>query len=357
MKTETYVIKNGYDGKKCLVHARCCYTPDRMIATAQYLNVEGCDSFSGLLLSTSCDDGKTWSAFEFQEGLSAIEEGNIITVGCDATPMHHKKTDKIILLGHTAEYRKGELAPTGRRRYTFYSVYDKEKNAFSKMKFVQMPDGYECCGNGSGQSVELENGDLLIPVYYRKNGEPIMYAQVMRCSFDGKDIKLIEMGNSLTMHIARGLGEPSLVFYNGTYYMTIRNDECALVARSEDGLNYTDLQHWKWDDGSIVQTYNTQQHWMMVEDELFLVYTRRGANNDHVFRHRAPLFAAKVENMRLVRDTEFVVVKERGARLGNFCAAPYKDGKAVVMAAEWMQPKGCEAYGSDNSIFVSVVEK
>ena len=61
--------------------------------------------------------------------------------------------------------------------------------------------------------------------------------------------------------------------------------------------------------------------------------------------------------MKLVRDSEFVVVKERGARLGNFGVASTDDGKAIVMAAEWMQPKGCEKCGSDNSIFVSIVQK
>jgi hypothetical protein len=74
--------------------------------------------------------------------------------------MYHKKTDKILLLGHTAEYKKGQLHPTGKRRNSFYSVYDKEKNEFSKMKFIQMPEGYEMCGNGSGQSVEMENGEI-----------------------------------------------------------------------------------------------------------------------------------------------------------------------------------------------------
>ena len=357
MKCEMRAIRNGYDGKKCLVHARCCYKPGLMVATAQYLDVKGSDLFSGLLLSTSRDDGETWSEFEFQKGLSPIEQGDITTVGCDATPMYHKKTDKILLLGHTAEYKKGQLHPTGKRCNTFYSVYDKEKNGFSKMKFIQMPDSYEICGNGSGQSVELENGELLIPVYYTRNDELNYYVCVLRCSFDGEDIKVLEIGKSLTIHIERGLYEPSLVFYNGVYYMTLRNDECGLVARSEDGINYSKLQLWKWDDESILQNYNTQQHWMIIGDELYLVYTRRGADNDHVFRHRAPLFAAKVENMHLVRDSEITVVKERGARLGNFGVAPFKDGKSIVMAAEWMQPDGCEAYGSDNSIFVSVVGK
>jgi hypothetical protein len=70
-----------------------------------------------------------------------------------------------------------------------------------------------------------------------------------------------------------------------------------------------------------------------------------------VFRHRAPLFAAKVKNMRLIRDIEVAIVPEKGARLGNFGVTTYKDNSAVVMAAEWMQPIGCEQYGSDNNIY------
>ncbi len=357
MKCETKIVRSGYDGKQCLVHARCCYTKGLMVATAQYLDVDGMDLFSGLLLSTSKDDGKTWSAFTVQEGLAPIEEGAYTTVGCDATPMYHEKSGKILLLGHTTQYAKDGKSPTDTERKTFYSVFDYEKQAFSKMKFLEMPEGYTQCGNGSGQSVELENGEILIPVYYSNAHEKNMYSMVLRCVFDGETLKLLEMGNSLTIPVARGLCEPSLMFHNGIYYMTLRNDECGLVAKSEDGLHYTDLQLWKWEDGSVLQNYNTQQHWMKLNGELYLVYTRRGADNDHVFRHRAPLFAAKVENMHLVRDSEFVVVRERGARLGNFCAAPFKDGKAVVMAAEWMQPKGCEKYGSDNSIFITVIEK
>jgi len=110
-----------------------------------------------------------------------------------------------------------------------------------------------------------------------------------------------------------------------------------------------------WQDGSLLQNYNTQQHWMTLGDRLYLVYTRRGAGNDHVFRHRAPLFAAQVENMRLLKKTEVALVPERGARLGNFGVTQLSDIRAAVMAAEWMQPRGCEAYGSDNTIFLSQV--
>jgi len=55
-------------------------------------------------------------------------------------------------------------------------------------------------------------------------------------------------------------------------------------------------------------------------DGRLLVYTRRGADNDHVCRHLAPLFMARVEPLRLcvLRATERIIVSERGVRLGNF---------------------------------------
>lgn len=56
------------------------------------------------------------------------------------------------------------------------------------MKFLEMPDGFERCGNGSGQSLELENGDLLIPVYYQNVAGGSASSMVLRCSFDGTDL-------------------------------------------------------------------------------------------------------------------------------------------------------------------------
>ena len=356
MKHETYAIRNGYDGKKCLVHARCCFAPDIAVATAQYLNVAGSDLFDGLLASISYDKGRTWSEFTVQDGLRPQVENGITTVGCDATPMYHKKSGTILLLGHTASYGKGDMHPIGGARNTFYSVFNLETKTFSPIRFVRMPEGYENCGNGSGQSLELENGDLLIPVYFQKKGETTASSAVMRCSFDGQDVVFQEIGNALTVQIERGLCEPSLAYHNGVYYMTLRNDECGLVAKSEDGLHYGDMRLWCWENGSILQNYNTQQHFMQAGEELYLVYTRRGADNDRVFRHRAPLFAAKVEYMHLVKATEFALTPERGARCGNFGVTDYGNGKAAVMVAEWMQPVGCEKFGSDNSIFLSIVE-
>ncbi|MCA9426382.1 MAG: exo-alpha-sialidase, partial [Candidatus Omnitrophica bacterium] len=90
---------------------------------------------------------------------------------------------------------------------------------------------------------------------------------------------------------------------------------------------------------------------------LFLVYTRRGAENDHVFRHRAPLFIAQVDpdTLCVLRETERVLVPERGARLGNFGITDVKNNETWVTVAEWMQPVGIEKYGSDNTIYVAKI--
>lgn len=359
MKLETYAIRNGYNKKTCIVHARCCHTPYGMFATAQNLDVSGSDLFSGIMMSQSHDDGKTWSEFIPQEGLKPITlpDGKTL-VGCDGTPMYHKKTGTVLLLGHTASYLPDSLSPVSGNRSTFYSILKENTQTFSEIKFIQMPAGFENCGNGCGQSVELENGDLLIPVYYKlKNSEPFISA-VIRCSYDGERVKLLELGDSLEMpDDPRGLYEPSITCHNGVYYLTLRGDDFGYVAKSSDGLHFTDLQKWRWDDGEILPTYNTQQHWLTCGGQLYLVYTRRGAGNDHVFRHRAPLFIAEVENMCIKRSSEMIAVTERGARLGNFCAGQVSENKAFIMAAEWMQPAGCEGYGSDNSIFIAWVER
>ncbi len=155
----------------------------------------------------------------------------------------------------------------------------------------------------------------------------------------------------------RGLGEPSLTKYNDVFFMTIRNDKKGFVTRSEDGLHFEQIRPWKFDDGTELGSYNTQQHWVTHSDGLFLVYTRRGAGNDHVFRHRAPLFIAQVntENLQVIRETEQILVPERGARLGNFGITDISQNETWVTVSEWMQPKGVEKYGSDGSVFVSKI--
>ena len=155
----------------------------------------------------------------------------------------------------------------------------------------------------------------------------------------------------------RGLGETSLTRFNGEYFMTIRNDKKGFVTRSKDGLHFEQIQPWTFDDGIELGNYNTQQHWVTHSEGLFLIYTRRGADNDHVFRHRAPLFMARVDTktLQVIRGTEEILVTERGARLGNFGITDINKNETWVTVAEWMQPRGVEKYGSDGSVFVAKI--
>ena len=123
-------------------------------------------------------------------------------------------------------------------------------------------------------------------------------------------------------------------------------------------MNYSKPIVWKFDDGQELGNYNTQQHWVAHSDALFLVYTRRGANNDHVFRHRAPLFMAEVDpkTLRVIRKTERIIVPEKGARMGNFAVVKVSPHESWVTVAEWMQPVGIEKYGSNNRIYTARIK-
>ena len=119
----------------------------------------------------------------------------------------------------------------------------------------------------------------------------------------------------------------------------MRNDDHGFISISDDGLEFGKPRKWTFDDGSDLGNYNTQQHWVSHSDGLFLVYTRRGANNDHVTRHRAPLFMARIdpESLRVIRSSEQILVPEFGARLGNFGVTEVSENETWVNVTEWMQ--------------------
>ena len=130
---------------------------------------------------------------------------------------------------------------------------------------------------------------------------------------------ICEHGSELTFKGRRGLYEPSVTGYGGRFYLTMRADESAFVSSSEDGINYSAPAEWKFDDGQPLGSCNAQQHWVAHSDALHLVYSRRGASNDHVFRNRAPLFIARVDPGKLcvIRATEQILMPETGLDLAG----------------------------------------
>ena len=364
MKITIQSFRGGaYDGNFCYVHARACAVGrENLILTMQHLNVKKSDVFSPLVVCRSNDGGASWSAPEPDPAFEVISDGGSIRkVGCDATHLYHKKTDTPLVVGVMATYEADAYEPShtlGNK--SFYSVYDQKTGKYSPIRPIAIPEQvpFTSCAPGCAQFCEKEDGDILIPVHCNEEGRTQFTTFVLTCSFDGENLVCKRISNPLRYDVARGAYEPSVCCYRGKYYLTLRNDECGMYSVSEDGELFSEPEIWKWDTEKDLPNYNTQQHWLQCGGKLYLVYTRRAGNNDHVFRHRAPLFMAEVdvERMRILRQTEQIVVPERGARLGNFGVTQVNDNLAYVTVCEWMQPAGCEKYGSDNSVYVTKVE-
>lgn len=371
---ERSVMTSGYDGKRCWVHARAGIIPATggrqsplVVLTTQPLQITGSDVFYALNSSVSTDLGKTWSPLqELQSFRRVVVEPGIEETTCDFTATWHAATGKLLGTGQTVRYQNNKVMKV-RPRSTSYAVYDAEANAWSKPKRLKMPDEsrFVNCGAGSVQRYDLPNGDILLPVYFKEPEQTQYTVTVCRCRFDGSDLTYVEHGSEMTVNVKRGLAEPSITRVGERYYLTLRNDEHGYVTSSDDGLQYDEPVRWMFDDGADLGNYNTQQHWVTHGDELYLIYTRKGANNDHVFRHRAPLFIARVdcESLRVIRATEQVVVPERGARLGNFGVTRVSDDESWVVVTEWMQTWGPNyvmpvdnKYGADNSIHIARIK-
>jgi lysophospholipase L1-like esterase len=360
-------VTRGYDGEMCWVHPRAGVIPGptpSVVLTMQKLLLTGSDVFYALN-DVRTDDLKTWSSTrEHGEALGRRDEGNgIIVAACDFWPKWHAKSGKLLGIGHTVRYKNNAVMHV-RTRETCYAVYDADKRTWTRWTTLKMPDDpkFGNAGAGSVQRFDLENGDILLPIYYGAPEDADKKVTVLRCSFDGRDLKYLAHGTELAIKGGRGFGEPSLIRSANRFYLTLRNNDAGYVCTSEDGLNYSEPRKWTFTDGEDLGNYNTQQHWVRHGDDLYLVYNRKGANNDHMFRHRAPLFMAQVnkDKLQVMRETERILVPDRGARVCNFGVTEVSDRETWVTVAEWMQNLGPQVivprdnpYGSDNSVYAA----
>lgn len=360
-----------FDGERCWCHPRAGIVAGygrngrpRVVMTMNTLDLSGSDVFKAVYGLHTDDVGRTWSPAREIPALAPryeIIEGQRCPVAAsDFWPRWHAASRTLLGTGHTVVYTPQWQVKRPRPRHTAYACYDPAANRWSKWKKLAMPEQLQLtdCGAGCTQRWDMPDGTILLPVYFRWPGKSSQVA-VAVCRFDGEQLSCEHVGRPLGVNDdTRGLHEPSLTRFGGRYYLTIRNDKCGYVTRSRDGIDFEPIRVWRFDDGELLGNYNTQQHWVAHSDALFLVYTRRGADNDHVFRHRAPLFMAQVdpERLRVIRRTERILVPERGARLGNFGVTDVSPDETWVTVAEWMQPRGVEKHGSDGSVFVARIQ-
>lgn len=359
-----------FDGKQCWTHPRAGIVPKlgkndnpRVVMTMNSLDLAGSDVFRGMFGLHTNNLGESWTEpvelHAMAPRYEIINEINRPVAVCDFWPKWHDASKVLLGVGHTAVYTPDWKITNPRPRNTAYSIYNPEMGKWAETRVLKMPDDEKFYNSGAGcaQRLDLGDGTILLPISFHPPGKNSRIT-VCRCSFDGKILKYENHGTELEINDkTRGFHEPSLSLFNGEFFMTIRNDIKGFVTRSKDGMHFEAIQPWKFDDGTELGSYNTQQHWVTHPDGLFLVYTRRGANNDHVFRNRAPLFMAQVDPIKLcvIRKTEQVLVPERGARLGNFGVTDISPNETWVTVSEWMQPDGVEKYGSDGSVFVAKI--
>jgi hypothetical protein len=323
--------------------------PARVILTAQQIEKAGSHGYRDVFVTETTDGAKTWSQPARIEGLTRrrMPEGHDFVMG-DICPQWHAASRKVLATGKTFGFRGGTKEDRGFERVS-YAVLDPANNQWSGLKLLALPEkDHEGktileANAGCNQRFDLPNGDVLLPIRYRKDPKSRVYTtMVARCSFDGETLTYREHGSEFNVPKERGLYEPSVCGFEGRFFLTMRAEETGYVARSKEGLNYEPIVEWAYDDRKPLGSYNTQQHWVAHSGGLHLIYTRRGANNDHVFRHRAPLFIARVdpEHLCVLRATEQVLMPETGLDLGGgFAPVDVSPVETWVISSEMGFPK------------------
>ena len=335
-------------------------TPIVICTLQKHLGVS--DHYSGLYFMRSDDGGTTWTPPTLPKELDWKRVNGETIAVCDVTPGWHRQSGKLLAIGIKLRYSDaGEhLLDQPRSHQCAYATYDPKTGAWTEWKMLAMPDEetkHFLVGPGCVQWLVRPDGTLLVPMYFKSKDNERYQSTVLHCRFDGTTMELIEKGDELGLEEGRGLYEPSLALFQGTYYLTLRNDVRGYVTTSQDGLHFEPVQPWTFDDGSELGSYNTQQHWLVHDQGLFLSYTRRGANNDHIARNRAPIFLAQVDPAKkhVIRATEKVLMPERGVMLGNFGAAAITPNESWVTDAEYMAEGKVHPRGANGSVFAARV--
>lgn len=365
------VVKQELHPDYCWFHPRVAAVPGAgkdggpLVVLTIQKHLVADDHYSGLHYMTTADLGKNWTGpklppeLDWQKG----ENGETIAV-CDVTPGWHAKTKKVIAIGTKLRYSQaGAQLLDKPRSYDFaYAVYDPREDSWTTWKTLDLPlgqgDRFFQVAPGCVQWLVKEDGTLLVPIYCQGPQAGPYFVTVVQAAFDGQTLKYQDHGDELRLEEVRGLCEPSLIQFHSRYYLTIRNDNRGYVTVSDDGLKFAPLKAWTFDDGQDLGSYNTQQHWVAHDDGLYLAYTRRGAQNDHIPRNRAPLFLARVDadKLHVLRKTEKELMPERGVMLGNFGAAKIANNEWWVTDSEFITGGKAHPRGANGSTFAARIK-
>lgn len=355
------VVRRNRDGKGVTwFHPRACPVPGKDGAPPTILmtlqSIGGSDYFGPVHWSETNDLGKSWSPPEAIPALGWHEmepKFKGLKAGvCDVVPQYHPQTKTVLAMGHVVFYR-GRKFSRGEQlaRYPVYAVR-RADGTWSERRILQWDDprGSFIYTNNCGQRIVLPNGDIAMSFTFGDQENFRKVAGVL-CSFDGERLKIKKVGEPLELNHKRGLLEPSITRFNGRFFMTIRAENFhGYNSVSDDGLNWSRLKEWSWEDQEPLTMSTTQQHWLTHSDGLFLVYTRKDETNTSVPRWRSPLWVARVdpEKRHLIRSTERVVLPlsadgvkdaDNVALMGNFHVTNASRDESWVTVGEWLPKK------------------
>ena len=351
----------GFDGVTCRIVTAISLGKGRAFMVNQILSLTCADVLLGHQVSRSTNGGAT---FEKPQKLNDVEytKNGIRTIFGIDVMIYHPQTDKWLCFGQTMHYendRHPVIINGGSVTEPYFTVFDPETMTIGEI--IPMPIPYESISaNPHGQPIIDNDGNILLTFYGATREDTRSRIVTALYSYDGETLKMLRSGTPIVSGAehARGYCEPSLAKLYGKYYMTIRTDDAAYLAVSENGFDFSEPIPWVFDNGERVESINTQQRWVRFNDALYLAYTRKTQYNSHVFRNRAPLFISRFDPDRLclIGETERILVPELGARLGNFQTTDVSDNESWVTVAEWMQYEGrpnewqkCVRYGSNNT--------
>jgi hypothetical protein len=375
------------------LQARTAYVPGEQSLSVTIMNQTRnrfTHDYGDIYETVSRDRGVTWTEPVLVPSLRRIETADGYEVApSDVWSQWHPQSGVIIAAGMSFHFEKGRHEHQLRRQVA-YGVMDPRTGSWSPLQALELPprdqDDMHMLAPSAGcsQRVDLADGDVLLPVSYLpsatldKNANTFDYSDavllnsiVVRCGFDGERLAYKEHGtkHSITSEHSRrlaerrgvefsgrGLAEPSLATFEGAYFLTLRSDHSAFVTKGKDGINFDQVREWTFDDGEILGSYCTQQHWATIGGRLYLLYCRPNGDNDHIFRHRAPIFIAEVDPERLlvIRSTEQAAIPENNAGMGNFGVCQVDESESWVTCGDGMRA-GPRKGGVNKVMFSKIV--
>ena len=360
------VIASGKPGPNLCrdVPNGCTDGKDTVFVTYAMSILNKSDVFAESYIMKSTDGGQTFGAPN-KLTVPTHHDNGVRFSFRDCAYYYNKKHDKWLAIGCIMDYDENDenIRKNGIILVNpAFTVLNPDKCDYEG-GIKELPFPYEAVSVfPNAQPLEDKDGNVLLSFYIITEENHHAASVSVLYSFDGEKFEIVKAGTPIDgTSYHRGVYEPSIARLYDKYYITLRTDEYGMLATSDDGLTFNEPKPWRFDDGSLIGNYNTQQHWVRFKDALYLVYNRKGAHNDHIPRHRAPVFMARFNEDKecLIRDTEVILIPEMGAQMGNFIVLDMGDNKALHINCECMQGgRVCDdiwqdvaRYGANNSIW------